>query len=114
MNLPNKERAVVEPEKVRDYLLGETHPDGYGKADFFTAKGFRRENWQVLADALKQVARESPVTKSMTSLHGQKYIVDGILQTPSGQTSLVRTVWIMDAGGDTPRLVTAYPREQEP
>ncbi len=113
MNLPKKDRVIVEREKVRDYLLGETHPDGYGKAEFFAAKGFRREAWQVLAEALRQVARENPVIKSMTSLHGEKYIVDGVLRTPSGQTALVRTVWIVDAGGDTPRLVTAYPREQE-
>jgi hypothetical protein len=49
----------------------------------------------------------------MNSLHGQKYIVDGILRAPDGLTALVRTVWIVDIGGDTPRFVTAYPREQE-
>ncbi len=114
MDLPNKDRVIVEHEKVRDYLLSEAHPDGYGKAEFFAAKGFRREVWQVLADALRQMVRDSPVTKSMTSVHGQKYIVDGMLRTPSGQTALLRTVWIVDAGGHTPRLVTAYPREEEP
>lgn len=114
MNLPNKDQAVVEPEKVRDYLLSEAHPDGYGKAEFFAALGFRREAWEVLADALRQVARNAPVTKSMTSPHGRKYIVDGSLKTPSGRTAKVRTVWIVDTGGDMPRLVTAYPREQEP
>lgn len=114
MDLPNKDRVNVEPEKVRDYLLCEAHPDGYGKAEFFVAKGFRREAWHVLAEALRQVARENIVTKSMTSSHGQKYIVDGMLNTPSGQAALLRTVWIVDAGGETPRLVTAYPREEEP
>ena len=114
MELPNKNRAVVELEKVRDYLLNEAHPDGYGKAEFFTTRGFRREAWQVLADALKQMVLENAVTKSMTSLHGQKYTVDGMLKTPSGQDNLLRTVWIVDTGGDVPRLVTAYPLEQEP
>lgn len=114
MDLPNKDQAVVEPEKVRDYMLSATHPDGYGKAEFFVALGFRREAWEALADALRQVARDAPVTKSMTSSHGRKYIVDGLLQAPSGRTAMVRTVWIVDTGGDVPRLVTAYPREQEP
>jgi len=114
MDLPNKDRVNVEPEKVRDYLLSETHPDGHGKAEFFVAKGFRRDAWHVLAEALKRVAIENVATKRMTSLHGQKYIVDGMLTTPSGQTALIRTVWIVDAGGETPRFVTAYPREQEP
>jgi hypothetical protein len=114
MNIPNREHAVVEHEKVRDYLLNPAHPDGFGKAEFYTAMGFRRETWQVLAGALRQVAVNSPVTKSMTSIHGHKYIVDGLLQAPSGRTAMVRTVWIVDTGKDTPRLITAYPREQEP
>lgn len=79
------------------------------------ALGFRNEAWEVLADALRQIAREFPVTKSMTSRHGHKYkyIVDGLLQAPGGRTAMVRTVWIVDGGRNTPRLVTAYPREQE-
>ncbi len=113
MHLPNKNQVLVERDKVRDYLLNPTHPDGFGKADFFTAMGFRRETWQVLADALRQVATDSPMTKSMTSIHGHKYIVDGLLQTPSGRTAMVRTIWIVDAGRETPRLVMAYPIEQE-
>lgn len=114
MNLPNGEHAVVEPEKVRDYLLDVAHPDGFGKAAFFTAMGFQREAWETLAEALRQVARDFPVTKSMTSVHGEKYIVDGMVLTPRVQTVIVRTIWIVDKGDNRPRLVTAYPREQEP
>ncbi|MGH7180868.1 MAG: DUF6883 domain-containing protein [Nitrospiraceae bacterium] len=93
MNLPNKDQTVVERDKVRDYLLSQSHPTGKGKAEFFTAMGFRREAWEVLADALRQVACDCPVTKSMTSPHGQKYIVGGELVTPNGQRPLIRTVW---------------------
>lgn len=113
MDLPNKGHAVVECEKVQGYLLSPSHPTGKGKAEFFTAMGFQREAWEVLADALRQVARDCPVTKNMASLHGQKYIVDGMLVTPSGQLPLIRTVWVVDAGDDRPRLVTAYPIAQE-
>lgn len=113
MKLPNSENAVTEDEKVRDYLLNPSHPDGWSKAEFFAHMGFRREEWQVLAEALRQVACDSSVTKSMTSLHGRKYIIDGTLPTPSGRTSMVRTVWIVDAGAEIPRLVTAYPKDLE-
>ena len=113
MNIPNGEHALVEHEKVRDYLLNETHPDGFGKAAFFKALGFQREAWAALADAFRQVGRDFPVTKSMTSAHGRKYIVDGALQTPVGQTVMVRTRWIVDEGETRPRLVTAYPKEVE-
>jgi hypothetical protein len=113
MDLPYKVHAVVEREKVRDYLLSPSHPTGKGKAEFFTSMGFQREAWEVLADALRQMARNCSVTINMTSPHGQKYIVDGMLVTPSGQLPFIRTVWVVDAGGDRPRLVTAYPIAQE-
>ena len=113
MDLPNKGRAVVEREKVRNYLLSPSHPTGKGKAEFFTVMGFQRETWEIFADALRQMACDCPVTKTMTSPHGQKYIVDGLLITPSGQLPLIRTVWVVDAGDERPRLVTAYPLAQE-
>lgn len=114
MKLPNADRAHIPQAKVVKYLLSPTHPDGVGKAGFFTAMGFRHEEWQVLADFLRQVARDFPVSKSMTSSHGRKYIIEGALSTPSGRRPIVRTGWMIDAGTDTPRLVTAYPKEQEP
>ena len=114
MNLPNGEHAVIQADKLRDYLLDVAHPDGFGKAAFFTAMGFQREAWETLADALRKIARNSHVTKSMTSMHGQKYIVDGVLRTPIGQSIIVRTIWIVDKGETRPRLVTAYPQEREP
>lgn len=52
------------------------------------------------------------VEKSVESQHGRKYIVAGPLETPNGKLAHVRTVWIVDAGEDTPRLVTAYPRDE--
>ena len=111
MNLPNKDQLVIERKEVRDYLLSSSHPTGQGKAEFFAAMGFQRESWEVLANALRQVACNCPVTKSMTSPRGQKYIVDGELATPHGQRPLIRTVWVVDAGRTVPRLVTAYPKE---
>ena len=114
VKLPNIDRVQISQAKAVEYLLSPTHPEGAGKAEFFAAMGFRHEEWQTLAEALRQVARDFPVTKSMTSPHGRKYIIDGVLPTPSGRTPIVRTVWIVDAGTETPRLVTAYPKEQEP
>ncbi len=111
MKPPNFENGIVEPEKIVDYLLNPAHPDGWGKAQFFSAMGFRREEWSILAEALRLVVRNSTASRSVTSPHGRKYIVEGVLQTPSGLTPTVRTVWIVDEGTDAPRLVTAYPME---
>jgi hypothetical protein len=113
MNIPNAANCIVESEKVRDYLLNLSHPAGKGKTAFFTAMGFRQQTWEALAMALRQMVRHSPVTISMTSRHGQKYIVDDALVTPNLQMPRIRTVWVVDSGTDRPRLVTAYPIDQE-
>ena len=109
MKLPNAHLALVEREKIVDYLLNAAHPDNAGKAPFFFALGFSRDDWQPLAVALARLAEATEVLKSMESPHGRKYILDGRIETPSGQTPVVRTIWIVDRGADRPRLVTAYP-----
>ena len=85
---------------------------GHRRLAFFAGHGFTVEDWQVLAEALRQLAANSEVVGQSTSRHGQKYVVDGPLTTPVGRAPIVRTVWIIDEGGDTPRLVTAYPHEE--
>lgn len=113
MKLPNLEAAVVSQEKIAGYLLNPQHADGAGKAQFFAAQGFRADRWQVLAEALRRVAAENEVASSVKSAHGEKYIVEGPLETPRGAAPLVRTVWIVDQGETVPRLITAYPCRQE-
>jgi hypothetical protein len=112
MTLPNPRLARVDPEKIIEYLLNREHPDNGGKADFFISFGFSKEEWQRLAEALRVLARESPVFRSLESGHGKKYIVDGPIETPIGKTPMVRTIWIVENGETVPRLVTAYPREE--
>ena len=112
MKLPNGARAVVEQAKIVGYLLNAAHPDNGGKAEFFLSHGFRQEDWEALASAFLRLVIDTEVEKSVVSRHGHKYIVAGPLETPSGKLPNVRTVWIVDTGEETPRLVTAYPREE--
>lgn len=112
MTLPNAHLAIVERGKIADYLLNPAHPDNGGKASFFIALGFLREQWETLAAALRRVALNSPVSQNMETAHGKKYIVDGAIETPAGKSPVVRTVWIIERGREAPRLVTAYPRER--
>jgi hypothetical protein len=72
MKLPNGHLALVEREKIADYLLNPAHPDNGGKASFFSSFGFRAEDWPVLATAFRQLAMTSTVIKSLRSSHGQK------------------------------------------
>ncbi len=112
MRLPNESKAVVERKKIVDYLLNPAHPDNGGKAQFFDRLGFRRKEWKILAEALRTLAAKTEVARRMKSSHGQKYVIIGSIQSPVGKSPLVQTVWIVDRGGDTARLVTAYPHEE--
>lgn len=107
--LPNAHLAIVEREKVVAYLLNPAHPDNGGKAAFLEALGFRRDQWQTLAQALRHLAMTGDVSASLQSGHGTKYILDGPIAAPRGTSAYVRTVWIVGRQQVAPRLVTAYP-----
>ena len=109
MRLPNADLAVVERAKITDYLLNPEHPDNGGKAAFFVALEFSRSDWDTFANALRTLALTADVTESMETVHGKKYIVDGELENPACKPAWVRSIWIIDAGTNFPRLVTAYP-----
>jgi hypothetical protein len=113
MLLPSGERAFIDRGKITDYLLSESHPDGRGKAQFFSQHGFRSERWGILADALLGVGVSNPVVGSVQSAYGVRYVVDGALSCPDGRRPTVRTIWILENGSNSPRLVTAYPIEGE-
>jgi hypothetical protein len=69
---------------------------------FFASFGFAADRWQVLAEALRNHAATHPISSIAPSRYGTKYRVDGPLLCPGGR-------WIIDAGTDRPRLVTAHP-----
>lgn len=101
--------AQVDERKILDYLLATDHPVGGDKAAFFAAVGYRRDNWvQLRHDLLGVPVRGELVTKSETRF-GNKFVVDGVVQSPSGRMIGLRTVWITDGSDEVPRLVTAYP-----
>ena len=109
MKLPFAERAVVEPEKVRGYLLSPTHPVGRFKAAFFAALGYSDENWPELQRDLLRIAAGGDAVHGKLSRFGNKYEIAAILQGPSGRSAAVVTVWIVRHGEEIPRLVTAMP-----
>lgn len=108
-HLPHADRAVVPEHKVTGYLLSEAHPDGRGKARFFSGYGFSALEWQSLAAALRRHAEDHPVAEIVETAFGVRYVVDASLQAPDGRKPEVRTVWFIEREGASPRLVTAYP-----
>jgi hypothetical protein len=111
MKLPNAHLALVTEDKVTGYLLNAAHRFGASKARFFAEFGFRVEEWEVLARALREHGRRHEVTKERETGFGPRYELDGELYAPDGRCPQVRTVWQTDRGQIAPRLITVYPLE---
>lgn len=100
---------MVEDAKVRDYLLSPSHPVGRFKSVFFAAIGFSRDQWELLRDALLELARIGDATPGQASPFGLKFEIHAILRGPSGRQADVVTVWMVSNDQDFPHFITAYP-----
>ncbi len=107
--LPNATNALVDSNKLTDYLLSLEHPKGKDKAVFFMRFGFTSEQHAVLADSLKKHALTQPVIEAKTSEYGVKYILKCTCETPDSRNPCIKSVWIVEDGNVSPRLITAYP-----
>jgi hypothetical protein len=113
MRLPNASLALVEREKITEYLLNAGHRYGASKARFFSRFGFSLESWEMLAEALREHGRQHEVSKITETNYGPRYEVEGELKTPDGRNPQIRSVWQFDHGEVAPRLITAYPLGNE-
>ncbi len=107
--LPNPEDSVVDSAKLTEYLLPTSHPIGKAKARFFMAFGFCVEATEQMRTALAQHGKTRPVVAKTESEHGVKYVLECDIETPDNRNPCIRSVWIVEAGKTSPRLVTAYP-----
>ena len=107
--LPGAERAVVDPPKVRDYLLSTAHPVGRFKAVVFHALGYSANAWETLRDDLLALARDGTALPGRANAFGQKYEVGGTLRGPNGRQARFVSVWLVPPGGEAPRFITAFP-----
>ena len=111
MNLP-AEAAVIEPAKLRDYLLSLDHPDGRAKARYLALLGYTRERWEQLARDLRQQILPLEARPTGESRWGVKYEILGMLEGPNGRAAAIRSIWIVLHGETRPRLVTLVPWEE--
>ncbi len=113
MKLPNADQIVVEREKIVGYLLNASHRYGASKAEFFTRFGFQAEQWEVLADALRHHGQIHELKRAQETGFGPRYQVEGRINAPDGRSPRVRSVWQLDHGEVAPRLITAYPLDDQ-
>ena len=107
--MPNREKAVVEKAKLRDYLLSPSHPVGRFKAAFFRGLGFGRDDWVELRTRLLESAAAGNVEPQTPTEFGTKYVVRGTLVGPNRRTAAIVSLWFVSLGEPTPRFITAYP-----
>ncbi len=109
MRLPHADAAVIDGDKLRSYLLSPTHPVGRFKARFFGRLGYRADDWKRLeADLRSQHLQHAAHPREKTA-YGQKYEIRGRLVGPNGTAVELVSAWIIRAGEEAPRFVTAYP-----
>lgn len=110
MKLPFVDQLIVSETKLKDYLLSDTHPLGRTKAAILRQFGYRRDAWSVLATDLIDLVKLNEVSGQEKTQFGIRFVVDGILDTPSRRPLPLRTIWFLDNQERIPHFVTAYPR----
>jgi hypothetical protein len=109
MRLPGADRAVVEVAKIASYCLNPLHPWGRHKARAFSQRlGLTRADvFLVRSLLLTAVSARDNAEPGPVDGFGARYVLDFPIAGPKG-SALVRSVWIVRAGDDYPRLVTVY------
>lgn len=108
MSLPNGDRAIIDPLKLTDYVLSETHPRGRNKARVFrTALLMTAAEADVLLEALRHAAAHANAQFEREDGFGRHYRCDFDL-SHKGQSATVRSLWTIRLGEDAPRFVSAF------
>lgn len=111
MRLPAAERAVISPEKLRDYVLSFEHRAGRAKAAFFATLGYEVTQWERLERDLREQHLIADARLRRTSRWGDEYEIIAELRGPNGESALVMSAWFVRKDEDFPGFVTAYPQE---
>lgn len=107
--MPNNVLSIVADNKIRNYLLSDTHEKGKSKANFFKHFGFDLADIEVFREALFQHSIEREIEQIKNSPFGNKYQLKCKIKTPDERNPCIVTVWIVENGQKEPKLVTAYP-----
>jgi len=107
VRLPRAEEAVIDPRKLVDYGLSETHPIGKHKAKVFaSALGLTLSDAVFLESLILRAAIHEDARLTRADEYGSRYEVD-FEATSTNRTARIRSVWIVPNFGP-PRLITCY------
>lgn len=105
----NADKAIIDVNKLTSYALNTDHPVGGNKAKVFeSALGYNQSNVADLITKVQDGVKNNPVKMLSSDKYGQRMAIEMPITGPNGQTAIVRTGWIYDAGSSVPRLTTIY------
>ncbi len=104
MQIPDADRAVIDPRKLHGYLLSRSHQVGRFKAAFFLALGYSPEDWRRLEADLRSQHLPKDATPAERTSYGQKYAIRAMLVGPSADSADVLSVWFVPGGKTSPGL----------
>lgn len=109
MNIPNSDRALIEPAKLTEYLLNPDHKRGGAKAKLLIQFGYSLDNWLQLEADIREFHLTADVSLVKETAYGVRYEISANLITPIDRNLLVKTVWQIDLDSEVPRLITLVP-----
>ena len=109
MLIPNRELAVVDIRKLRDYCLNLNHDVGKHKARLFLSiLGMKVDDADDLRQILLTVVITHQARLQRQDEFGQRYTLDFAIEWQN-KTAILRSGWIIEDGSEIPKLTTCYP-----
>lgn len=105
------ENTIIAAEKLYRYLLVPRAADD--KSKFLAAAGYRRENWQVLEQDLRQQILTLEATEAEQTKHGTVYEIRGNLRGPNGMALSVITIWMTELVTGLTKFITLFPAKEK-
>jgi hypothetical protein len=108
MKLPSGSQAIIDDEKITNYLLNPLHRHGRHHAELFhRLLGVDRDSWQRLHSELRRAAANEGALPGRASEFGVKYEIRFSMTGPR-RSHTILSVWMIRTGESAPRFVTAY------
>ncbi|MDZ7265927.1 MAG: hypothetical protein ONB48_01145 [candidate division KSB1 bacterium] len=104
--------TIIAPEKLRDYVLDLSNPDGESKARYLMQLGYQQAQWQILEKDLREQHLPLEALPGKQSIYGVKYEIVAPLAGPNGQRRWIRSIWMIRQGESVARFVTLIPEKQ--
>lgn len=73
--IPNYDKAIIDPVKLKDYVLSDIHPIGRFKAVLLQQMGYTRKGWEQFAGDIRieHLALDAELVEK--TKYGQKYMM---------------------------------------